>query len=162
MLLTMRFLLLSGAIALSSVAAAQDHAPARGTHDPPVAMDPVQDAQPCNVSQSPAEVIICGSRPQRYRIDPDVLAATRAVHTPPLKPPLDASTADSCVGPNCGGGMIPLVAMALTAIKAMALAAQGDDWRDAFRTHPDEYRAYEQSKARKKGGISIGLSASGN
>ena len=36
--------------------------------------------------------------------------------------------------------MIPLVGMALTALKAAVLASQGEDWREAFKTHPDEYR----------------------
>lgn len=105
----------------------------------------------------PTEVVVCGRSQQRYRIDPDVLAATRAAEAPPPKPQLDATTANACVGPNCGGATIPLVAMVLTAIKAGELAAEGEDWKEAFRTHPDQYKAYQQSKA--KGGISIGVTA---
>jgi hypothetical protein len=48
--------------------------------------------------------------------------------------------------------------MALTGLRAAELAADGDDWREAFRTRPDEYRAYEAARA-KKGGISIGIVA---
>lgn len=116
-------------------------------------------ARPCH-EQSSAEVVVCGKSQQRYRIDPDVLAATRAAEAPPPKPQLDASTAGGCIGPNCGGATIPLVGVALTAIRAAALAANGDDWREAFRTHPDQYQLYRQSEAAKKrNGISIGLSA---
>jgi hypothetical protein len=46
--------------------------------------------------------------------------------------------------------------MALTAVKAAVLASQGDDWREAFRTRPDQYRAYEDAKARTSR-ISIGV-----
>lgn len=117
--------------------------------------------QPSNVrckSDDPTVVVVCGRSQQRYRIDPVVLEATREAEAPPPKPTLDATTAEGCVGPNCGGGTIPLVAMALTAVKAAVLASQGDDWRDAFRTHPDAYRQYEDAKARTSR-ISIGVTA---
>jgi hypothetical protein len=106
----------------------------------------------------PTEVVVCGRSQQRYRIDPDVLAATRAAEVPPPKPELDATTANACVGPNCGGATIPLVAMALTAIKAGELAAEGEDWKEAFRTRPDQYKAYQESK-KARGKISIGVTA---
>ena len=104
-------------------------------------------------SADPAQVIVCGKAPGRYRIDPNVLEASRAVDGLPAKPPLrgDEALADhGCVGPNvCGGGVIPLVGMAVVAAKAVALAAQGDDWRDAIRIHEDEYRLYKQAEARR-------------
>jgi hypothetical protein len=109
-----------------------------------------------------AKIVVCGPSQQRYRIDPSVLAATRAAEAPPAKPALDATADTSCIGPNCGGGTIPLVGMALAAVRAVELAAQGDDWREAFRTRPDQYRAYEDAKANEKatkGGISFGVSA---
>lgn len=107
-------------------------------------------------SDDPSTVVVCGKSQRRYRIDPVVLEATREAEAPPPKPKLDATRSESCIGPNCGGGMIPLVGMALTAVKAAVLASQGDDWREAFRTHPDEYRAYEDAKARTSR-ISIGV-----
>ena len=111
-------------------------------------------------SSDPSEVVVCGRSKQRYRIDSDVLAATRAAGAPPPKPELDASKQSSCVGPNCGGGTIPLVGMALAALKAAELAARGDDWRDAFRTHPDAYKLYEDaSTTEKRGSIEIGVAA---
>ena len=119
-----------------------------------------QEAQPAESCKSsdPTAVVVCGRSQQRYRIDPNVLAAARAAEAPPPKPELDATNANTCVGPNCGGATIPLVAMALTALKAAELAAEGDDWKEAFRTHPDQYEAYQASKA-KKGRISIGVMA---
>jgi hypothetical protein len=111
----------------------------------------------CN-SDDPSTVVVCGRSQQRYRIDPLVLEATREAEAPPPKPKLDATTTNACTGPNCGGGVIPLVGMALTAVKAAVLASQGDDWREAFRTRPDQYRAYEDAKARTSR-ISIGVTA---
>jgi len=119
--------------------------------------------QGCKSNDS-AEVVVCGHSQQRYRIDPFVLEAAREVEALPATQPASGDVPQAtCVGPECGGGMIPLVGMALTAAKAAILAANGDDWRDAFRTHPDEYRAYEDAKTKesKKGHLTIGV-AGGN
>ena len=108
----------------------------------------------------PHAVVVCGRSQAPYRIDPDVLAATRAAEAPPPKPPVGSDPPEQCTGPHCGGGSyVPLVGMALTALKAAELAAQGDDWREAFRTRPDQYRLYQEERAKgvKKGGVSIGV-----
>lgn len=151
-------LLILVGLASSQASAAQD--PASTT--PKSLGQAVQGNEPqrgCR-NDNPSEVIVCGRSEQRYRIDPDVLAATRQSEALPSKPQLDASTAEPCTGPNCGGGSyVPLVGMALTAIKAAELAAAGDDWRDAFRTHPDQYKIYQQSKQSKRPSISIGVVA---
>ena len=147
------FLLLSFGLAGSGAAAAQEPA----TVEPPT-----RTAQQPGSSKSrdPAEVLVCGRSPQRYRIDPSVLAATRAAEAKPPKPPITGDVPEAgCAGPNCGGGSyVPLIGMALTALKAAELAADGEDWREAFRTRPDQYQAYSRAKA-KKGGISVGVSA---
>jgi hypothetical protein len=39
--------------------------------------------------------------------------------------------------------------MGLTVARAAALAARGDDWRDAIRIHEDEYRLYKAAEARR-------------
>lgn len=150
-----RLPLVLAAMALPSAAAAQESPPV------PIARalgGARADTAGCK-SNDPAEVVVCGRSQQRYRIDPQVLAATRAAEALPPKPALDASRDSSCTGPNCGGGTIPLVGMALAALKAAELAAQGDDWREAFRTHPDQYQLYEQSKPSKKARVSIGVGA---
>lgn len=113
-------------------------------------------------SSDPDTVVVCGRSTNRYRIDPNVLAADRAADAAPIKPQLDATAPGPCTGSTCGGGdYIPLVGMALTALRAAELAADGDDWRDAFRTHPDQYRIYRQRKAEQadKGHVTIGVSA---
>jgi hypothetical protein len=137
-----------------SAAMAQSSAPPGSTVGPLSKPGASSEAR-CS-SNDPTTVVVCGRSKQQYRIDPLVLEATREAEAFPVKPKLDATTAQACTGPNCGGGMIPLVGMALTAVKAAVLASQGDDWREAFRTHPDEYRAYEDAKARTSR-ISIGV-----
>ena len=89
------------------------------------------------------------------------LASRRAGDANPPQPLLDASTEQSCVGPDCGGATIPLVGMALVALKAAELAVEGDDWREAFRTRPDAYKAYQDAKAKeaKRPRVSVGASA---
>lgn len=122
--------------------------------------DAAAGALPKCSNDDPNAVVVCGRSQKLYRIDPLVLATTRAAEAPPPKPPIDATTAEQCTGPDCGGGSyVPLVAVALTAVKAAELAAQGDDWRDAFRTRPDQYRVYQQEQAKqaKSRGISIGV-----
>jgi len=104
---------------------------------------------------SPGEVLVCGRKTQRYRIDPSVLQAEREHDAAPAKPPVtaDAAPASGCVGgrgQSCtGAGAVPLVGMAMVALKAAELAVKGDDWRDAIRIHEDEYRLYKESEARK-------------
>lgn len=123
-------------------------------------MAPALTVDSCKTAD-PTEVVVCGQSQRRFRIDPAVLAATRAVEALPPKPPITGDVPEaSCAGPtNCeGGSYVPLVGMALTALKAAELAADGDDWREAFRTRPDQYQAYQGAKA-KKGGISIGIVA---
>ena len=156
------WLLFVAGIAAPVAAAAQEQLPA-----PPSAIadalknaGPPSAARPCK-SGDPAEVLVCGRSAPRYRIDPSVLAATRTVEARPPKPLLDASTEQSCVGPDCGGATIPLVGMALVALKAAELALQGDDWREAFRMRPDAYKAYQEAKAKEaeRRRVTVGLSA---
>ena len=156
----LRFLLLSASLSCSGMAAAEESPPSATVAQALRTAVAQRETDSCSPS-TPGEVVVCGRSQQRYRIDRDVLAASRAAQTPPPKAPLDASRDNSCIGPNCGGGTIPLVGMALAALKAAKLAADGDDWRDAFRTHPDQYRRYEDSKAKrsKKPAIGIGASA---
>jgi hypothetical protein len=116
-------------------------------------------------SKPAAEIVVCKRQGSPYRIDPTVLQAQRAHDALPPKPPVGAETvADSgCTGGRGAGctnsGVIPLVGMALVAVKAAELAAQGDDWRDALRTHEDEYRLYKQAEERKakERGVKIGI-----
>jgi hypothetical protein len=150
------------AIGLGSAAGAQDNGMAIGQTlgQALSSAAPAARSAACKVAR-PGEVVVCGHSQEKYRIDPTVLAATRAADAAPPKPALDATAVNPCTGQDCGGGTIPLVGMALTALKAAELAADGDDWRDAFRTHPDAYQQYQAAtaSAARKGHISIGVTA---
>ncbi|HEX5239208.1 MAG TPA: hypothetical protein VFW39_12195 [Sphingomicrobium sp.] len=103
-------------------------------------------------SNDPDSVVVCGRSQHLYRIDPDVLAAERAAEAPPIRAPLTADDAQTaCIGAQCGtGGVVPFIGMALIAATAVAMAADGDDWREVFRTRQEQYQAYLDAKARQK------------
>ena len=111
------------------------------------------------------EILVCGTPRQTYRVDPVVMAIERELAEGPPKPPLDASTTvagSDCIGPRkCGDAVIPLVAVALAALKAAELAARGEDWKDAFRTRPPEYQRYleQQARAKKRGKVQVSVGA---
>ena len=142
--------LISLSIALAVPAAAQTPTPPLAdvtsiTHQPDVR---------CK-DKDPKTVIVCGRPSERYRIDRSVLEADRERNALPPKPQVMADQgADSgCVGGQGGGctngGVIPLIGIALAAVKAVELNAKGDDWRDAIRTHEDEYRLYKEAEERR-------------
>lgn len=143
---------------VSSASAAKDH-PADADAIAKALANGTAAHQSCT-SDDPGEVVVCGRAGHAYRIDPSVLAATRRAEALPPKPPLDAGgAATPCTGSQCGGGsFVPLIPMALKALKAAELAADGDDWREAFRTRPDQYQAYQRARdAKKGGGVSVGV-----
>lgn len=109
------------------------------------------------------EVVVCGERGRsQYRIDPTTLETMRQQEA--LKNPDRIASRDlppqACgVGADiCAGGMIPIFQPALKVVSAIVNAVQGDDWREPFRTGPDEYELYRQQKA-KTDGVSVGISA---
>ncbi len=125
---------------------------------PPPKSESAGDTLPSSVSAverkgcengTTSEVVVCGRSQQRYRIDPAVLEATREADATPPKPPISKEPAVPCTGQECGGGTIPLVSVALTALKAAELAAAGDDWRDAFKTRADQYQVYQEMKQKE-------------
>jgi hypothetical protein len=146
---TIRSLLLPSLLGLGSVANGEP-AQLNGKTFDEALLAPSSTAQPVCKSSDPHVLVVCGRPTRTYRIGPAVLQASRAAEAAPPKPTLrDSAPESDCIGPqHCGGGTIPLVAMALTTVKAATLAAQGDDWRDAFRTHPDEYGVYEEAKTK--------------
>lgn len=109
------------------------------------------------------EVVVCGHGATRspYRIDSNVLQAERAENAVPDRL-LPRDPAAPCVGPNCGGTVIPILPVIVKVATAAVDAASGNDWRQDFRTHPDEYKLYEDSKAKDHGSkvtFSVGASS---
>lgn len=102
--------------------------------------------------EAPNDVIVCRQRGTNlYRIDPTVLKATRVkelAENPPR--PTDPSVvAESCaVGPIVcpGAGSVDFIGPLILLTKSLVNAAQGKDWREPFRTKPDDYQLHEQAK----------------
>lgn len=103
------------------------------------------------VSAAPGDILVCGQRPE-YRIDPDIMAAKRAVRSggPPKRP--ERMTDNSCasVGPmGCGPSAgINLIAAALTAAEMAKRLSKGQEIGSMFRTdpRPTEYQLYVEAK----------------
>jgi hypothetical protein len=117
--------------------------------------------QGCKAAE-PGEVLVCGDRgPSPYRLDPTVLQADRAKEAAsnPVRVEDRSGNANLCgtVRDECGGGMIPILGPALRVADAVVKAAEGEDWREAFRNGPSDYQRYQEAK-RKKPSISVGVS----
>ena len=101
----------------------------------------------------PGEIVVCGKRPEGFRIDPDVLAAKRAMHGGgrPRRPDrmVDRSCAvvgaAGCIGANPG---INLIGAALTAAEIAARLSRGQEIGSLFITDPtpSEYQLYQEAK----------------
>ncbi|QIL03172.1 hypothetical protein G7078_10550 [Sphingomonas sinipercae] len=120
---------------------------------------------------APNEVVVCGKREPNYRLDPAALATARARDALPAAPDPTAALANASpcsagIGPQgcTGKADIDFVAVGLLAAKAAAAAAQGEDWRETFRTRPDEYNEYRAAKDRenrKRPHVTLGFGAGG-
>ena len=101
----------------------------------------------------PGEIVVCGQRPEGYRLDPDVMAAKRAKHGGgrPKRPDrmVDRSCAvvgaAGCIGANPG---INLIGAALTAAEIAARLSKGQEIGSLFVTDPtpSEYQLYQEAK----------------
>jgi len=115
--------------------------------------------------QDQADVVVCAKRERPYRIDPNVLAGQRARDALPV----DTRTAqERAVEGSChdqpskcqGGGVIPILPAAIKTVEAVVLAVEGEDWRQPFRTKPDEYEAYRATQERERSRVSVSVRAS--
>jgi hypothetical protein len=106
---------------------------------------------------TPGEVVVCGERgASPYRIDPTILEAMRQKERAanPPRPPERSAGAETCaVGPQAcpGEGAVDFVRPAMLIVAAAVKALQGEDWREPFRTKPDDYQVYQDSKSAAEG-----------
>ena len=102
----------------------------------------------------PGEIVVCGQKPQGYRLDPDVMAARREAHrggNRPKRPDrmVDRSCAvvgeAGCIGANPG---INLIGAALTAAEIASRLMKGQEIGSIFVTDPQptEYELYVEAK----------------
>ena len=98
------------------------------------------------------EIVVCGRRDRRYRIDPAVLAVSRRLEARggPRPEGRTALFNDGCspVGlASCGQDVLPVGKVAITPTTALIKIIKGEDLKPMLRTVPSEYGLYRQSKA---------------
>jgi hypothetical protein len=113
------------------------------------------------------EIVVCGERSDRYRIDPVLMEVSRKqAARNDRKAGIRSVTAERCspVGANgCPGkDVIPVTAVALVALKAGVAVAKGEEWTEVFRTHPDEYLEHQKAKERSRRRNRVSLTVGGS
>lgn len=151
------------AIALLAPTAPADAAPADpAPSKPPPAQLQTKAPDRCPSlppTAQPGEIVVCGQKPQGYRIDPDVMAARREAHrggNRPKRPDrmVDRSCAvvgaAGCIGANPG---INLLGAALTAAEIASRLVKGQEIGSIFVTDPQrsEYQLYLEAKRDREG-----------
>jgi len=158
-------------VAIAVFANAADAAPAYGPAPPPPPKSapklPVKAADAeaktagrCSLAPAPAqpgEIVVCVERPEGYRLDPDVMAARRAMRGGgrPKRPERMRDTSCAvvgeagCIGANPG---INLIGAALTAAEIAARLARGQEIGSLFVTdpQPSEYQLYKEAKRERE------------
>ena len=146
-------------LAIAAQTAASPPADGYGPSTPPEprpaiksASKPCKATEPKDVKSNTTEIVVCALRVEGYRIDPDVLEASRAKknHTRPRRPERLVDNSCQMVGPmGCRGGAgINVVAAALTAATMIQKAVSGENVGEMFITdpQPDEYQLYLEAK----------------
>lgn len=142
-------------LALTLLAQAPAAAPVAATTPAPAATPAAP--RECGPEKGDSErIVICGQRPQGYRIDPDILEAkreTKRAGRPRRQategPPPDCRT----VGPApCMTGGVNIIGAALTAAEMAKRLASGQEIGSMFVTdpQPSEYQLYQMAKARRE------------
>ena len=111
------------------------------------------DRCPTLPNAQPGEIVVCGERPQGYRLDPDVMEASRGMRGGGRlkRPERHRDTSCASVGPaGCigAGAGINLIGAALTAAEMAARLAKGQPIGSMFVTDPQptEYQRYVAAK----------------
>lgn len=142
------------------VAAAEADAPhAYGPAIPPAPKSKTAAAAPpCSappVDKAKGEVFVCAPRPEGYRIDPDVLKASKQAknRTKPKPPERLVDTSCQSVGPHgCPTTGVDLVNAAVALATMAQKAVKGENVGKMFITDPtsSEYELYKQAKAERE------------
>jgi hypothetical protein len=120
---------------------------------------PVRTAEEgCAFSRESAEkgeIVVCAQRPETYRLNPDVMAAKKAMRNGGAPKGPERFKDDSCrtVGPRgCSDAGINLIAAAVTAAKMADKLSKGESVKSMFVTdpHPTEYQLYIQAKRERE------------
>jgi hypothetical protein len=153
-------------VAIVMLAQTASAAPAYGPTPPapPPKPQPAKAAaaavDPCVTAKTNADtrvILICGQKPQGYRLNPDVMEAKREIRSAgrPTRPgPGGYHDNSRCVvGPEgCQSFGINLIGAALTAAEMASRLAKGKEIGSMFQTdpHPSEYQLYLEAKHRRE------------
>ena len=136
------------AVLQADAAEAPPPAPAAATEEP------CRDIRPTGNER---EIVICAQRPQGYRLNPDVMASSRAARqqrNPPKPPerPKGAPTLCEHIGGCTGLESIDWVSTAIVAGTMAAKAAKGENVGKMFVTRPEatEYELYLAAKRERE------------
>jgi len=144
----------------ASAAPAYGPTPPAPPPKPPVKTAPAPSANNCASLKASADatvIVVCGQKPEGYRLNPDVMEAKREIRSAgrPTRPgPGGAHDNSACVvGPQgCATAGINLIGAALTAGEMAARLAKGEEIGSMFQTdpHPSEYQLYVEAKRRRE------------
>jgi hypothetical protein len=115
-----------------------------------------RDCSQANKDPNARVIVVCGPKPQGYRLNPDVLEAKREMKNGgrPKSREQRMQQPNSCaVGPaGCQYAGINLLGAALTAAQMAERAAKGQEIGSMFQTdpHPTEYQLYVEAKKRRE------------
>ena len=148
-------------VALISLAQAASAAPAAApaaaaTKAAATAAAPTADCRNTPPSADSRTIVVCGQKPDGYRIDPDILEARREHRNHSGPKPREMMEHNDCatVGPM-GCRFQPTLDLATAAAalaKMAAVASQGGDVGKMFETTPEmsEYQLYVEAKKRRE------------
>jgi len=99
-------------------------------------------------SPNPDEVLVCGRRSDRFRIDRTTLQSSRAANSNPPKgsPSAQALNEMRYANPQDRGRVIPNDVTKMPIEKAIVAAIKGADWTAPLLPDPGEYGAYQTAK----------------
>lgn len=126
----------------------------KATPPPPAPGD--RDCSQANKDPNARVIVVCGPKPQGYRLNPDVLEAKREMKNGgrPKSQEQRMQQPNSCaVGPaGCQYAGINLLGAALTAAQMAERVAKGQEIGSMFQTdpHPTEYQLYVEAKKRRE------------
>ena len=145
-------------IAMLLMAEVAGAAPATAPVKPaPPQAKPAESCGPAPTASEPGEIFVCAPRPQGYRIDPDVLEASRAKRSGrPKRPERMADNSCASVGPmgctGLGGAGINLLGAAMVLGQMATKAMRGENVGQMFVTdrEPSEYELYKEAKRQRE------------
>ena len=144
------------AISLAALlATAQPAEPA--AQPPPEQPAAKEDCRTTTPTPDKDEIVVCAERQEGYRINPDVMEASRAVKQRGQRPKIiDNGTRAPTLCEHIGGcsalESLNIVNTALIAAQLLARAAQGESVGDMFKPQPEptEYQLYLDAKRNRE------------